>query len=114
MEHRLSARERLSIPIMLYRQGLPVLTGISDDIGLGGLFVRTRSALWHINECYEVELSCAGVRTLRLRAVVVHWREDGVGLMFDEMTDSQRADLLHLLDITRRICADSATCGAAA
>lgn len=110
MEHRLSARERLAFPIMLYQFSLPTLCGTSADVGPGGLFVRTGPVFWRVNECFDVELRGVHGRTFKVPAVVVHWRENGVGLMFSDMTDRQASELGNLLAAQRV----ALSCGVAA
>lgn len=110
MEHRLSARECLAFPIMLYQFSLPTLCGISTDVGPGGLFVRTGLVPWRVNECFEVELRGAQGRTFRAPAVVVHWREYGAGLMFKDLSERQVAELEQLVVAERA----ALSCGVAA
>jgi len=110
MEHRLNARECLAIPVMLYQYGLPMLCGTCADVSRGGLFVRTTGVRFRANECFEVELRSAQGRMQRIPAVVVHWREDGVGLMFNDLGDRLVQELEQLLDAERAVV----NCGAAA
>lgn len=97
MEHRCSIRKRLAIRVLFYKHGLPVQSGLSRDLGLGGVFVETRPWQWQKNECLEIEFIGSRGCKIRLRALVVHQREQGVGLMFDALDDAQRRGLRDIL-----------------
>ncbi len=97
MEHRYSIRKKLAIRVLFYKHGVPVQSGQSLDLCLGGIFVETRPFQWHKNECLDIELvSRRGVK-LRLPALVVHQREKGIGLMFDAISKEQRKQLRDIL-----------------
>jgi PilZ domain len=110
MEHRLNARECLAFSVMLYQCGLPTLCGTSADISRGGLFVRTGFVRWRANECFEVELRGTQGRTFRAPAVVIHGHENGVGLMFHELSERQALELEQLSATGRA----ALSCGVAA
>ena len=72
--------------------------GSIDNISRGGIFIETGTCKWRKNEYLEVEfIGCNGNGSIRLPAVVVHHSEQGVGLMFDAVTDEQRRVLRDLL-----------------
>ncbi len=110
MEHRLNARECLAFPIILYQYSLPMLCGISADISAGGLFMRTGPLRCRANECFEVELRGTQGRTFRAPAVVVHWHENGLGLMFNELSERQALELRQFVASSRA----ALSCGVAA
>ena len=94
MEHRCSVRKSLEFQLLLYKHGLPVQSGTSINIGLGGMLFDTGDRQWRKNEYLEVEiLGPAGEAAMRLPAVVVHQGPTGVGVMFDAVTNAQRRTL---------------------
>ena len=97
MEHRCSIRKPIAIRVLFYKHGLPVQSGLSRDLGLGGVFVETDSCRWQKNECLDVEFISSRGAKFRLPALVVHQREQGVGLMFDQLEDGQRKRLRDIL-----------------
>lgn len=97
MEHRCSIRKPLGIRVLIYKHGLPVQSGLSRNLSLGGVFVETGTYCWRRNECLEVEFAAAGGCGFRLPALVVHQRQGGVGLMFDALDADQRHRLRRLL-----------------
>ena len=91
MEHRCSVRKRVKFRLLLYRQGLPVQSALSRDLGLGGMFINTGARGWRKNEYLEIEiLGVGGQPELKLRAVVVHHSRRGTGVEFDAVSDEQR------------------------
>jgi hypothetical protein len=91
MEHRCSVRKPIEFQLLLYKHGLPVQSGVSRNLGLGGLFIETGVNEWRKNEYLEVEfLGHDGNPIMKLAAVVVHHSEQGVGLMFDALSSEQR------------------------
>ncbi|MEE9421648.1 MAG: PilZ domain-containing protein [Gammaproteobacteria bacterium] len=101
MEHRCSIRKQIAIRVLFYKHGLPVQSGQSRDLGLGGVFIETDPYRWHKNECIDVEfISTCGAK-LRLPALVVHQRKQGVGLMFDAVEAEQRKVLRDILFNTK-------------
>lgn len=97
MEHRCSIRKHIAIRVLFYKHGLPVLSGLSRDLGLGGLYVETGPFQWHKNECVDVELISSRGAKLRLPVLVVHQRLQGVGLMFDGLEAGQRKMIRDIL-----------------
>ncbi len=97
MEHRCSIRKQMAVRVLFYKHGLPVQSGLSRDLGLGGVFVETDPQLWQKNECLDVEFISNRGAKLRLPALVIHQREQGVGLMFDQLAEDQRKILRDLL-----------------
>jgi len=97
MEHRCSIRKPVAVRVLIYKHGLPVQSGLSRDLGMGGVFVVTGAYNWRRNEYLEIEFAAINGVKLRLPALVVHQREKGVGLMFDTITDAQRQQLRAIL-----------------
>ncbi len=91
MEHRCSIRKPIEFQLLLYKQGIPVQTGMCRNLGLGGLLMETGSYQWRKNEYLEVEIvAYNGRRSIRLPAVVAHCSARGVGLMFDGISSEHR------------------------
>jgi hypothetical protein len=55
MEHRLDSREKQSIPVNIYTQGLFELGGVIKDIGRGGTFIEIEIRDFSMN-CFEVKI----------------------------------------------------------
>jgi hypothetical protein len=97
MEHRCSARKPFKFQLLIYKNGLPVQSGVSRNLGLGGVYVEVGGCEWRKHECLEIEFLDAGRAGMRLPAVVVHQSSQGVGLMFDGISAEQRRELRVLL-----------------
>jgi len=94
MEHRCSVRKPIEFQLLLYKQGLPVQNAVSQNLGLGGMFIDTGACSWRKNEYLEIEiLGCSGKPGIRLPAVVVHYSMRGTGVVFDAISDEQRRAL---------------------
>jgi hypothetical protein len=97
MEHRCSIRKQIAIRVLFYKHGLPVQSGLSRDLGLGGVFVETGAFRWQKNECLDVEFISSRGAKFCLPVLVVHQQEKGVGLMFDQLEAGQRKILREIL-----------------
>ena len=80
MEHRCSVRKPYEFQLLIYKNGLPVQSSVSRNLGLGGVFIKAGTSAWRKNECLEVEFLGCGKAGMRLPAVVVHQSARGVGL----------------------------------
>lgn len=97
MEHRCSVRKPFNLQLLIYKNGLPVQSGVSRNLGLGGVYVEVGGCEWRKHECLEIEFLDGGKGGMRLPAVVVHQSAQGVGLMFDGISGEQRRALRVLL-----------------
>lgn len=98
MEHRCSVRKPVELQLLLYKHGLPIQSGVSRDLGLGGMFVETGTRTWRKNENLEVELPGeSGQPAMYLSVAVVHHGSRGVGLVFNAISSEQRDMLRGLL-----------------
>ena len=97
MEHRCSVRKPFEFQLLIYKNGLPVQSSVSRNLGLGGVFIRAGSGAWRKNERLEVEFLGCRPAGMRLPAMVVHQSAHGVGLMFDGISSEQRRALRVLL-----------------
>ncbi len=94
MEHRCSVRKAVEFQLLLYRQGLPVQSALSRDLGLGGMCIQTGACDWRRNERLEIEiLGPGGQPVMKLPAVVVHHSLRGTGVEFDTVSAEQRRTL---------------------
>lgn len=97
MEHRCSIRKPLALDVVINYRGLGLVRGRTQDIGMGGVFVDTGCVQLPVNAMVEVAVILDGARRpLRVGAMVVHTRDSGVGLLFDEL-DSDGHHSLHQL-----------------
>jgi hypothetical protein len=97
MEHRCSVRKPVEFQLLIYKNGLPVQSSISRNLGLGGIYIRAGTSEWRKHECLEIEFLGHGKAGMRLPAVVVHQSAQGVGLMFDGISSEQRLELRTML-----------------
>lgn len=88
MEHRWSKRFNVNIEVSLYHRGRPVIKCQTDDAGSAGIFIKNAPETLVKNTFLEVEfeegsnLRHKNPRVFRLRALVVHSSNKGIGLMF--------------------------------
>lgn len=95
MEHRCSIRKSLTLDVVINYRGLGLVRGRTRDIGMGGLFVDTGCVQLPANAMVDVAVMLDGAsRPLRIGAIVVHTRDSGAGLLFDEL-DPDCHDTLH-------------------
>ena len=87
MEHRDSARLPAGTKVLIYRKGIPVATGIAENISRQGLFLRTDYQNIDLFQSLEVELMPRNrlVGTERIKTCVVHRAESGFGLEIIEI-----------------------------
>ena len=51
MEHRCSVRKPFEFQLLIYKNGLPVQSSVSRNLGLGGVYLNAGSSKWRKNEC---------------------------------------------------------------
>ena len=87
MEHRYADRKefRLGVVISLPRLGL--ITGYTSDISLGGMFIETDCVAAPVNALVTVsfQLDDDPMVCFQAKAMIVHQRAGGFGLMFDRL-----------------------------
>ena len=91
MEHRLSERVDIPVRILIYHNGVPVISSESRDLSLDGMFVGTGEIKYNKNTRIDVEFSVsdkASTKRVRLPAIIVHQSKRGFGLMFTGMDRS--------------------------
>ena len=88
MEHRWSKRFDINVDVSLYHRGSSVIRCTTDNAGTAGIFVDTGQNTLAKNTLLEVEfednanLHDREPRVFRLRAMVAHASNKGLGLMF--------------------------------
>lgn len=85
MEHRFHQRRAVEADAVVFHRGNQVATCRTQDLSLGGAFIRTGPLSFCRHTPLEVELALGSdtrPSRHRLHAFVVHTRHDGAGLMF--------------------------------
>ncbi|WKE64812.1 PilZ domain-containing protein [Gallaecimonas kandeliae] len=83
MEHRKNPRIKASFKLLIYRKGVPVLTGRMVNVSSGGLYLRAPDNGLEINQRVEVEFQypdAGPMERCRVPAIVVHKESSGLGL----------------------------------
>ncbi|MES9870915.1 MAG: PilZ domain-containing protein [Sedimenticola sp.] len=97
MEHRCSPRKPVSMDVVLKYRGLGLVRGQTEDVGVGGMFVKTGRIRLPVNAVLDVSVIMEGARGMspfRTECIVVHTTDGGVGLMFCDLDESCHG-LLH-------------------
>jgi Tfp pilus assembly protein PilZ len=90
-------RYRLSVPVMIRRQGIDEVQADILDLSLGGCFIKIRSEVGQDESVelsfavFGIEIQCAGTVVWRTKSTVTHPK--GVGIKFSEMDRTQRRAL---------------------
>lgn len=87
MEHRCSKRLVKAINVMLYHNGIPVVSCKTRDIGVEGIFIETGPLEYKNNTHVKIEFEVVSIRSrqlYRLTAIIVHSSEKGLGLYIVE------------------------------
>jgi hypothetical protein len=91
MERRHCTRVPVSVPVIIFNQGLPIASGITRDVSAAGMFVWTDAG--ELDQQAELEIQCAPVAPSspvaarsypRVQAQLVRSQDDGLGLSLDE------------------------------
>jgi hypothetical protein len=85
MEHRCSARVPTTAKVLIYQNTIPVALCRTNDIGMGGMFLKYSGIIYPKNTLLELEFNLAtesGVKLFHVPACVVHGANEGLGLMF--------------------------------
>ncbi|OOZ36637.1 hypothetical protein BOW51_06270 [Solemya velesiana gill symbiont] len=100
--------------VVLNYRSLGLVRGQTQDVGVGGMFVKTGRIRLPVNAMVDVSVIMEGARGMspfRTEAIVVHTTDGGVGLMFCDLEDDHHT-LLHeliygrheYLDAAGRVC----------
>jgi hypothetical protein len=92
MEHRLSQRVSGELPILVYKRGMPVATGLVKDASRRGLFVATGYDDVRLNQVIQLSFRFPGQADKHhtLKAHVVRRDRDGLGVDFDTADNDAR------------------------
>lgn len=85
MERRWTTRTSIALPVEVLCEGGATLHCLTENIGLGGIFVRAPRDAMAPGQQVELTFSLAAGATPeqhRLRAKVVRATDEGIGLMF--------------------------------
>jgi len=90
MERRNGDREPVRVDVVLYRNGLPLFSGTTRNIGAGGLFLEMPRKLLKPGDRVHLDVSYGErgkVHHDRLSATVIHDRADGIGCIFHAVNE---------------------------
>ncbi|GBE10745.1 PilZ domain protein [bacterium BMS3Bbin12] len=101
MEQRLTERHPAALEVLVYRNKVPVLTGVTRNVGTSGMFIST-SAPNELPErsFVEVEFDLEDndeVRKCRVPGWVARRLGEGIGVTFMTLDSRGRRDLQRLL-----------------
>ncbi len=101
MEQRLTERRPAALEVLVYRNKVPVLTGVTRNVGTSGMFIST-SAPNELPErsFVEVEFDLEEndeVRKCRVPGWVARRLGEGIGVTFVTLDSRGRRDLQRLL-----------------
>ncbi len=88
MEHRYARRIVENLDVLLRCRGDKVFQGTSRNISTNGIFVELLGNCLKPYDIVEVEYERNGFPRFKRRSLVVHVRQDGVGLIFAESDNS--------------------------
>ena len=101
VERRWNPRKLLEMQVAVYYNGLGILSGISRDISLKGIFIKLPSVQLPVNAHLDVVFSLGPLKNrqrVRLPAQIVHCEQDGVGAAFGELENSMTVALTTLVN----------------
>ncbi|MGC8118915.1 PilZ domain-containing protein [Marinobacter sp. VGCF2001] len=113
MEHRLSQRVEGGLPILVYKRGVPVATGVIRDASRRGLFIDTDYADVRLNQTLELAFRLPGRAEqghCSLSAHVVRTDNRGLGVDFDG-ADNDALSISELIATLERQTADNQLAG---
>lgn len=99
MEHRLSQRIAVTIPVSLHYRNGAYDRGLVLNLSAGGLFVQPLTRSSH-RGCVDLHMTApcsSGDCTIRLPSLIVHQTKTGIGLMFLDLDELAEAAVLELL-----------------
>ncbi len=97
MEHRYTDRKRMVLDVVVVCPCLGLVRGQSVNLGNGGMFVQTGCITLPVNAPVKIHFHSPGpaaVENAEITGMVVHQKDEGFGMMFDELDGEHR----HLLD----------------
>jgi hypothetical protein len=103
MDHRLSGRVPLNIPVRIRFQDGTFGFGVATNVSRGGVFLKT-AAPWR-SGCVDVRMTVhtpRGESTALIHGLVVHGDAGGIGLMFRKL-DQRTEDVVSWLLSAERL-----------
>lgn len=100
MEHRYAARKSVELDVVVSLPRLGLVRGCTSDISLGGMFIKTECVAMPVNALVTVNFQPeeqSSMVCFQARAMVVHQRAGGFGLMFDRLESGCAQALRRLL-----------------
>lgn len=88
MEHRYADRKDLRLGVVISLPRLGLIRGYTSDISLGGMFIETDCVAMPVNALVTVSFQLDDDNPMicfQAKAMVVHQRAGGFGLMFDRL-----------------------------
>jgi len=85
MDHRWGKRSDARIAALVYEQGVPIASGMTRNLGKGGVFVEMSPGDCPRTRALELEFladPATAENRFRLPVLVIHRAGDGVGVMF--------------------------------
>jgi hypothetical protein len=102
METRHSERVETSLPVILHALDGTRIPGVVRNVGTKGLFVKTNRSL-DVDSEVTVTLDLSrdrGAMRQRIEGVVVHSRDEGIGLYTSDLDDAVRGSLMKSLPLS--------------
>ena len=103
MEHRYAERKPVAVNVLVSCPRVGLLRGTTIDVSAGGMFVATDCIAMPLNAPVTVSFQPNDDRPLvcfQAKGMVVHQKDHGFGLMFDELEPTCRRALRELLTAT--------------
>lgn len=100
MEHRYTERKPVTVNVLVSCPRVGLVRGTTIDVSVGGMFVATDCVAMPLNAPVTVSFQPNDDRPLvcfQAKGMVVHQKEHGFGLMFDELDPTCRRALRDLL-----------------
>lgn len=101
MEQRLTERCPAALEVLVYRNKVPVLVGVTRNVGTSGMFISTAAPDVLPERCFvEVEFDLEDeddVRKCRVPGWIARCRDEGIGITFATLDSRGRRDLQSLL-----------------
>lgn len=98
MEHRCATRRPFACDVVLSYRALGFVQGRARDLSMGGMYVETGCIQLPVNAVVEasfmLEHETGQMGSCSTQAMVIHTKEGGSGLMFNE-SDQVFSHLLH-------------------
>ncbi len=102
MEHRYTERKPVTINVLVSCPRVGLVRGTTVDVSAGGMFVATECVDMPLNAPVTVSFQPDDERPLvcfQAKGMVIHRKEFGFGLMFDDLESACKRALRELLSL---------------